>query len=178
MDFDQKTGCLKLGEKLDAAEVSKSWTLLADEKSVRQVDASALKTCDGAGLAFLWSLHKEKGAVIEGLNPGIEALLKPFDHLPDEAADAPERDDSLLVHIGRAASQIFGDIRAQVAFIGEFTVTALICLAKPRLVRWGDMWMTAQRAGVDALVVAGMVSFLTGMIMAFQSAVPLRQFGV
>jgi phospholipid/cholesterol/gamma-HCH transport system permease protein len=40
------------------------------------------------------------------------------------------------------------------------------------------MWVTAQKAGVNALVVAGMVSFLTGMIMAFQAAVPLKQFGV
>jgi phospholipid/cholesterol/gamma-HCH transport system permease protein len=40
------------------------------------------------------------------------------------------------------------------------------------------MWLIAQTAGVNALVVTGMVSFLTGVIMAFQAAVPLRQFGV
>jgi len=40
------------------------------------------------------------------------------------------------------------------------------------------MWVIAQKAGVNALVVAGMVSFLTGVIMAFQASVPLRQFGV
>ncbi len=178
MDFDRNTGRLNLGERLDAAEVPELWTLLAGENSLRKADAAALKTCDGAGLAFLWSLRKESGVEIEGLSPEIAARLKPFEHLPDAAADAPDRGDPLLIHIGRASSQIFRDIRAQIAFIGEFVVTARICLGNPRLVRWGDMWLTAQRAGVDALVVAGLVSFLTGMIMAFQSAVPLRQFGV
>jgi len=178
MDFDQKTGCLKLGETLDAAEVAKPWDLLSGDAPLRQVDATALKTCDGAGLAFLWSLRKEKRAVIEGLGPGIVARLKPFEQLPDKAAEAPGRDESFLVHIGHATSRILADARCHIAFIGDFTVTALACVANPRLVRWTDMWMIAQRAGVNALVVAGMVSFLTGMIMAFQSAVPLRQFGV
>jgi phospholipid/cholesterol/gamma-HCH transport system permease protein len=178
MDFNQETGCLKLGERLDAAEVAKPWALLSGGKPIRQVDATDVKTCDGAGLAFLWSLRQEKGAAMEGLRPEIAARLKRFDPLPIEAAESPERDDSFLVHIGRATTQILRDTRSQITFIGDFTVTALACLAKPSLVRWGDMWVIAQRAGVDALVVAGMVSFLTGMIMAFQAAVPLRQFGV
>ncbi|MEI6033876.1 MAG: ABC transporter permease [Verrucomicrobiae bacterium] len=178
MEFNRKTGCLSLGERLGAAEVARPWALVSDGRPVRLVDATALKTCDGAGLAFLWSLRSAKGAEIEGLLPEISALLKPFDHLPAEAADAPERDRSLMVHIGRATSRVLMHTRRLVTFIGNFTATALECAAKPQLVRWSDMWVVAQRAGVDALVVAGLVSFLTGMIMAFQSAVPLRQFGV
>jgi len=98
--------------------------------------------------------------------------------LPKEPPEPPAREESLLVRIGHSGSLMFGDVREMVAFIGELAVTAAACAVRPRLVRWGDMWVTAQKAGVDALVVAGMVSFLTGMIMAFQAAVPLRQFGV
>lgn len=175
MDFNQKTGCLRLGARLDACEVSGLWAAVSGR--VRHVDASALETCDGAGLALIWSVQKG-GATVAGLRTEIAALLKPFDHLPAEPADAPPRDHSLFAQIGRAANQIWNDTREQVAFIGEFTVTALRCVGKPNQVRWGEMWVIAQRAGVDALVVAGMVSLLTGMIMAFQSSVPLKQFGV
>lgn len=178
MDYNQKTGFLKLGSKLDAAEVSVAWALVGGDKRIREVDASGLQTCDGSGLALLWFVQKSGGATVTGLRPEIGALLKPFDKLPAEPADVPERDRSLLTQIGRAASQIWNDIRDQIAFIGEFTVTALACVARPGQVRWADMWVVAQRAGVDALVVAGMVSLLTGMIMAFQSSVPLKQFGV
>jgi len=115
---------------------------------------------------------------VDGLRPEIAALLKPFDNLPKEPADSLPRDDSFFAQLGRAASLIWKDTRDQVAFIGEFTVTALRCVGNPGQVRWGDMWVIAQRAGVDALIVAGMVSLLTGMIMAFQSSVPLKQFGV
>lgn len=178
MNFDAKSGSLVLGDRLDAAEVSRCWAILGQVSGKCRVDASKLETSDGAGLAFLWSLSRQKQAELTGLRPGIEALLRPFDRLPLEAADVPKRRESLIVQLGRAAWGIGGDVAAQVSFIGEVTATALLCASKPRLVRWGDVWITVQKAGVDALMVAGMVSFLTGMIMAFQSAVPLKQFGV
>ena len=178
MNFDPKSNRLTLGEQLDAAEVSRSWKLLGDLPEACQVDASGVAVADGAGLAFLWSLSRQNHARITGLRPEIAALLKPFDDLPLEPADAPLRDQSLFARIGRVSWGVLSDVRDQLSFIGEFTATGLLCIANPRLVRWGDMWLTAQKAGVDALLVAGMVSFLTGMIMAFQAAVPLKQFGV
>jgi len=178
MTFDPQSGKLILGARLDAAEVSRSWKLLGQVSESCQVDASKVDGADGAGLAFLWSLGHLRNARITGLRPEIAALLKPFDDLPAEPADAPERDRSLFAQIGRVTCAVLNDVREQVSFIGEFTVTALRCAASPRLVRWRDMWVTAQKAGADALVVAGTVSFLTGMIMAFQAAVPLKQFGV
>lgn len=178
MNFDQKSRNLVLGEHLDAVEVSHFWKLLGQVDGTCRVDASHLEMSDGAGLAFLWSLRRLKNAEITGLRPEIAALLKPFDALPEEPAGAPERDRSLMGQIGRVTWAIAKDVREQIAFIGELALKGMYCLVHPRSIRWTDMWVTAQKAGVDALVVAGMVSFLTGMIMAFQAAVPLKQFGV
>lgn len=178
MNFDPKSGTLILGERLAAAEVSRSWKLLGRVSEGCQVDASKLIVTDGAGLAFLWIVSRKRKARITGLSPEVAALLKPFDDLPSDPAAAPDRDRSFFAQIGRGSWAVLKDIHEQISFIGEFTATLLACIANPRLVRWGDMWITAQKAGADALVVAGMVSFLTGMIMAFQAAVPLRQFGV
>ncbi|MBE2203189.1 MAG: ABC transporter permease [Chthoniobacterales bacterium] len=178
MDFDLKSKRLALGERLCAEDVSQSWKLLEELPSGCRVDASRVKLADGAGLAFLWSLNRRHGAQIEGLRTEVAALLKPFDDLPSDPADAPRRDQSLVARMGRITWEFVGDVRQQISFIGEFAITGLHCLKNPGLVRWADMWITAQKAGVDALLVAGMVSFLTGMIMAFQAAVPLKQFGV
>jgi phospholipid/cholesterol/gamma-HCH transport system permease protein len=51
-------------------------------------------------------------------------------------------------------------------------------LRHPRGLRWGDLWATFDQAGTCALGIVGMIAFLVGLIMAFQSSVPLRQFGV
>jgi phospholipid/cholesterol/gamma-HCH transport system permease protein len=44
-------------------------------------------------------------------------------------------------------------------------------------VRWRDVWRIAEKAGVDALPIVALISFLLGMILAFQSAVPMKRFG-
>lgn len=181
LHFEQQNGHgeLALGGRLDANGVANCWNLLEHPGDHWKVDASKVVFCDGAGLAFLWSLQKKKKAEIEGLKPEIVALLEPFDSLSDrQRVDEAQKKESIFVSVGRAGAGILDDAREQITFIGEFFSTLLICLRHPRFVRWKDIWVTAQQAGVNAIVVAGMVSFLTGMIMAFQSAVPLKQFGV
>ena len=47
----------------------------------------------------------------------------------------------------------------------------------PRRVRWRDTWLYMQRSGHEALPIVSLISFLMGLITAFQAAVQLRQFG-
>jgi phospholipid/cholesterol/gamma-HCH transport system permease protein len=47
----------------------------------------------------------------------------------------------------------------------------------PRQIRWRDTWIYMQRAGYEALPIVTLISFLMGLITAFQAAVQLRQFG-
>jgi len=44
-------------------------------------------------------------------------------------------------------------------------------------VRWKDVWYTCEQVGVNALPIVGLISFLIGIIIAFQSAVPMQQYG-
>lgn len=169
---------LALGGRLDAESVAGCWKILREPGANWLVDATSVTSCDGAGIAFLWSLQKEKKADITGLKPEISAMLKPFAALPPESASAPSAPESFVVSVGRLGADTLADIREQIVFVGELFSMLAACAARPGLVRWSDMWVIAQRAGVNALGVAGLISFLTGMIMAFQSAVPLRQFGV
>ncbi len=169
---------IRLLGRLDAESVASAWRLLLLPGEGWVVDASGVRTVDGSGLAFLWALKNEKGASIEGLSAEVEALLAPYESLKKPAGSGEEKPDHAVVTLGKIGEGMLADLRAQVQFVGELTVALLASLANPRSVRWADMWVIAQNAGVNALVVAGMVSFLTGMIMAFQSSVPLRQFGV
>src|SRR5204862_2780630 len=47
----------------------------------------------------------------------------------------------------------------------------------PRGVRWRDALLVAENAGVNAVPIIALICFLIGLIMAFQSAIPMRQFG-
>jgi phospholipid/cholesterol/gamma-HCH transport system permease protein len=64
-----------------------------------------------------------------------------------------------------------------VSFIGETTAALVHAAIHPNSVRWRDVWQICERAGVDALPIVSLISFLLGMILAFQSAVPMKRFG-
>ena len=47
----------------------------------------------------------------------------------------------------------------------------------PQSVRWKDVWRICEQVGADATPIVALISVLLGMILAFQSAVPMKRFG-
>jgi phospholipid/cholesterol/gamma-HCH transport system permease protein len=48
---------------------------------------------------------------------------------------------------------------------------------QPRRIRWPVLWLEVQRAGVDALPITGLLSFLLGVVIAYQGGVQLQLYG-
>jgi phospholipid/cholesterol/gamma-HCH transport system permease protein len=166
--------------RLDAAGAGAVWDrALSTADKGATVDASGVTYCDSSGAALLYQLEKERGAKIEGMPAEAGELLKPYADATFPKLGGPaEKRESAPVAMGRLAVAMAIDVREQLVFTGQASVALLAGLLNPRRVRWGDMWRTVETAGVNAIVIVGMIGFLTGMIMAFQSTVPLQQFGV
>ena len=62
-------------------------------------------------------------------------------------------------------------------FFGLVCQTAFAVLRDPRRLRVTAMLAQMERTGVDALPIVGLLSFLIGIVIAFQGADQLRQFG-
>lgn len=171
---------VSLKGRLDAQGAATIWDrAIREAKKGAEIDLSGITYCDSAGAALIYDLRQHEGAKLEGIPREAESLLKPYDRVefPD-LRDEGHRGDSAIVALGHVGAGLLRDARDQIVFTGQATVAMLQGLVNPRLVRWGDMWHTVETAGVNALVIVGMIGFLTGMIMAFQSTVPLQQFGV
>jgi phospholipid/cholesterol/gamma-HCH transport system permease protein len=172
---------LKFAGRLDADGVAGSWerALRAAQETDRiLVDASGVEYCDGSGLALLWELRRRSGAEISGLKPEIAKLFEPFAEAERKEGEKKHRKESTLASIGKVGFDLVGDLYEQISLLGQIAVISLKVMVRPRELRWRDVWITYEGAGVQALVVVGLISFLTGLIMAFQAAPPLRQFGV
>jgi phospholipid/cholesterol/gamma-HCH transport system permease protein len=145
------------------------------------VDAAAVDYCDGAGVALLVDLLRSpRGSAIEiaNLQPAYAALLRQFDpKVFDHDLDPELPRGRVLEEIGRAAADTWRDVRSQVEFIGETAAALAHAVTHPQSVRWKDVWRICERVGVDALPIVALISFLLGMILAFQSAVPMKRFG-
>lgn len=145
------------------------------------VDASAVDYCDGAGIALIVDLLREpREAPIEVTNlaPAYKALLAQFDarNLVQDLDPEPPRRPA-IEEIGRTTSIVMRDLRVQVEFLGQTTAALGAAIRHPSTIRWRDVGLVCERAGADALPIVALISFLFGMILAFQSAVPMRRYG-
>jgi len=177
---------LALTGRLDATTLPELWEKAhraADDAPAKPllVDAAGVEYCDGAGVAlFVELLRRPRPGKVEvaNLGPSYEVLLKQFDPkvLEHDLDPEPPRRPA-VEEIGYAAAGVWRDIRSQIEFIGEASSALLHAATHPASVRWRDVWRICERAGADALPIVALISFLLGMILAFQSAVPMKRFG-
>ena len=174
--------------RLDAYSIADVWAearaaLAAAPAQRIVVDTAAVDYCDGGGLAMLVDLLRQPraagaGVSIRGLRPEFQALLDQYDvTVLAEPAEAPPKRINAVEEIGRAAATLGRDMRTQIAFIGETAAALSYALTHPHSVRWKDVWYTCEQVGANALPIVALISFLLGVILAFQAAVPMRQFG-
>ena len=187
-EIDSKTLGFKISGWLDATSTGDIWRV-ADREIGRfspqriVVDASEMVYCDGSGMGFLFELRRRQqkaGGTLEifGLQPKFQHLLNLFD--PSEFEESLETQPgpiSFFEKIGRSTCIICEEAHAFVEFIGEAGVAMVKALLNPKQVRWKDAFFVAETAGVNALPVIVLIGFLMGLIMAFQAAIPMRQFG-
>ncbi len=179
---------LSIDGRLDSTTTGRAWlstieTLERNPSPRLIVDATKVDYCDGSGIGLLVELQrrqrKEGGECeIRGLRREFQQMLSTFDPAefeePQEGASKPP---GLPDQIGRAAFRSWEDIRALVAFVGELGTALYRLSLRPRLIRWKDALMVAETMGVDAVPIIALISFLMGLILAFQAAIPMRQFG-
>ncbi|BBK32903.1 phospholipid/cholesterol/gamma-HCH transport system permease protein [Stella humosa] len=173
---------LTLAGRLDADGTAAVWApAMAAAAGIGglTVDAGGVDYCDGAGVALLAALRSAMGDrpfAIRGLKPQFAALVE----LVGEVA-APEVRASPrlgpISRLGLTAYRMGGEMRRQVTFVGEVLVYLVEVLRRPGRLRWSDFMIALEAAGVRAVPIMALMGFLIGLIMAFQSAIPMRKFG-
>ncbi|MBS0174328.1 MAG: MlaE family lipid ABC transporter permease subunit [Nitrospira sp.] len=147
------------------------------------IDASGVSYCDGAGVAFLIDLQQLQirtggDATIQGLQEEFRRLLDIYGDISINRPPGRRREPlSIIEQVGKAAVELWRDLQALLTFVGELALTLLRAARHPRLVRWKDAWLVAEQSGVDALPIIALIGVLLGLILAFQSAIPMRRFG-
>ncbi len=146
------------------------------------LDASKVQTCDGAGiglLSYLLHLAKERNitATVIGLRDEMAQLLDRFLKTSPEPAFETTQPNP-IESVGMQTVAFFQDIYEQVAFFARVLITGIALLLQPRKFRWHDFFKIAEHAGVRAVGIVSVLGLLFGLIMAFSSAMPLKQFGV
>jgi phospholipid/cholesterol/gamma-HCH transport system permease protein len=115
---------------------------------------------------------------LSGLKPEFQKVFQSFAAEDALALRAPPAAKPRLAEeVGRAALAALHDLRAQVKFIGQVAHGLFAIGLRPQKMRWGEVGRVFEQAGVNALPIVSLISLLVGLIIAFEAAQPLAQFG-
>jgi phospholipid/cholesterol/gamma-HCH transport system permease protein len=160
-----------------------SWAhLLGGRKPARVVvNVDAIRKWDTSLLLFLFEVQewcRVAGAQwhANALPLKIQTLLGQLAaaHKTGEPAD---RSEGFLTGVGRATLDTWERGRVASTFLGESVIGVARLIGRPHRFRWRDCFDEMQQCGAMALPIVSLISFLVGLIMAYQAAVQLRQFG-
>jgi len=164
-----------IGRQLDA--------LAVPARSATVIDGSRIAALDTAGAwvlqKLLQRLRGEAGVVqVRELRPEFARLLEVVDPQTMEQTALPARAPaSTLDQVGRSAVAAGAQAIALLGFVGELAVAFAGCVARPARFRWRPILYNLRSAGFDALPIVGLLSFLLGIVVAYQGADQLRQYG-
>lgn len=149
------------------------------------LDLSALEALDTAGA---WLLHRTVTALrvsgtdvdITGEQPVHRGLIDEVarSYKPCEIAPRPRNHILEIVeNVGETTVAIARGMVSGLSFLGNLTAVAGQVGAVPRRFRLTSMVFHVEDVGLNALPIVGLVSFLIGVVLAYQGAVQLRQLG-
>jgi phospholipid/cholesterol/gamma-HCH transport system permease protein len=123
-----------------------------------------------------WCAASKKEFHAEALPENLQALLR---QVPVNSAAKPPVGASVKPwDLASNIAEKWADHAQQsVSFLGECTLGFIGVAKNPRRFRWLDCLVEMQQCWASSLPMVSLVSFLVGVILAFQSAVQLQQFG-
>lgn len=170
---------------VDTASTLKIISRAIVKKSNVTWDISAIEKFDSAGVILLLQyvkVFKERmcDVTIIGANSKQEKMLAMF-HEEAESTDIPTTKRhpifSALERIGKNTVSTLHNIVEYISFLGETFTSLIYYILHPSSIRFKAIIKNIEEAGVRALPIIALTSFLIGVIVAYQGAVQLEKFG-
>jgi phospholipid/cholesterol/gamma-HCH transport system permease protein len=161
-------------------------TAMRIERDAR-IDLSGVTVLDTAGAWALIDirsrLHASGASLhLSGTNPDMDAILATVAEAlpePETPGGGPPRSGitNLLEATGRSVVETLGTFAGLMGYLGLFLARLLQAIARPREFRLTSLVHHCEEVGLKAVPIVALMAFLIGIVLAFQGATQLRQFG-
>lgn len=162
---------------IEALDLSEGQALTIDLAGVGQIDT--------AGAWAVVTLEQRLQAA--GLSPQITgATALQTDLLATLRTNMPKSDGLKPAHVtltdrleqmGRKTVAFGQEMLALTGFLGRVVATIGGLILRPQHIRWTAIAHHMQQVGLNAVPIVSLMAFLIGVVLAFQGAAQLRQFG-
>lgn len=165
--------------QLDVAAAARFWrTAHRDAAGAEAIDLSGLTVIDAAGAVLLLDLAEPRKLPLNGASESVAAILERNRRaLAAAPAAVPPKSLSPVAALGAGAVGQVKLFLQGVAFLGEVVLTGLRAPFNRRLLRGRELMRHLDEAGLRAFPLTLLLGTLIGVILAFQSSIPLRRFG-
>lgn len=195
---DQCSFAIKTAEKQLTVSFHGPWTIRTVgqvSRDLRKLKAKGLETArfDLAGIEALdtagaWVIVRTASELRSaGLSldyheasPTTETILRTVSENHVVCPPEPSRGNALvqvLEHLGRETYLFCKAGRDLLNFLGYVVIVLVRSIFNPRRIRFVSLVSQMEQTGLNALPIVGLISFLIGIVMAFQGADQLARFG-
>ncbi|QJE73155.1 MlaE family lipid ABC transporter permease subunit [Aerophototrophica crusticola] len=145
-------------------------------------DLSALDTAGSLLIDRLIRRLRDQGhnVAVVGARPDLCHLLKEVQRAARLDCAQPPPHKPALDLVQRTGKATIGALQSGaelLSFLGLVTVTLLRLLRRPGRIRLTSFAFHLEQVGLNALPIVGLLSFLIGVVLAYQGADQLRRFG-
>lgn len=175
---------------------SNSWTLEAERPNVVDLlhaemekqrfdclrfEVDQLDRWDTALLIFVrsvcvWLEDAKVNYQFGDLPSGVQNMIQLSQAVPELKHRKAVKPSGFLSHIGDDAVDAYYGLDNYFSFIGQLVVDLFQFLRGKAQIRWQDFLYLLQSTGPKALMIVSLLSFLTGLIIAFIGVIQLQKF--
>jgi len=178
---------IQVNGSLDPSTVEPMW--METEKLIKKtipqkviIDSAKLINADTPGITYfikLRDLASEMHFDYELLNlaPEYQKLVDLFDNYVNESKPKEKDSEDIITSLGKVTVESFSSSYESVTFVGEVMIGFFRYFLNPSKIRFKDILVTSEKLGVNAFFIIALVNFLVGLVIAFQSAIPLSEYG-
>ncbi len=149
------------------------------------LDLDQVESLDTAGAWLLCRLAarlRGEGVAVtfENAKPSQRELIARLESLAHHCAIEPPPVNPIVAvaeHVGEATVAIADEVRESIAFFGLTMVSLGRIALHPRRARVSAIIWHVEQSGLNAIPIVALISFLIGIVIAYQGVIQLRQFG-
>ncbi len=143
-------------------------------------DVDELESWDTGLLIFIrncqnWAQEAGLECRLGDLPEGVRNLIELSRAVPEEPARVEQKLRGWLSALGEHTSSVFGGVERYFAFVGELLLDVFAWLRGRAQLRKRDFYYVLQSTGPSAVPIVALLSFLTGLIIAFIGVIQLQK---
>lgn len=150
-----------------------------------RIDLAGISELDTAGAWLVLRTQRgleAAGVAVEreGLAADHQRLLSTVEEHERPLPKPPRQAGALLAFVNEFGASIYAQAengKLLLNFLGLTVITLLRSVLQPWRIRWRAVLAHMETSGVRALPIVGLISFLIGIVLAYQGAAQLARFG-